>query len=220
MPQAPTFNASQKNNQPPYPNSAQNVQFPSYGETEEPKNTPTEVPAAPKVEAPQAASAPPTAPKATKNGQPEFDFAESNAKFSKEAIAKESSSVIPPKEEFYNKTSSFFDNISSTTKERFEGSDNNMTGYQRRGEERKLNMETFGQESLYNNNNNGNSNNNRGRGRGGRGRGGQYWGGNRGYGNRGGRGNYNNGYNQFQQGGYQQNSFNQGGNQQNFEDKQ
>lgn len=213
----PSFpsNASQSTHEPPYPHSTRNVQYPNFPVAEESK------------ELPEQSAAMPVPPTAAPAGQSieskqtqgsklaEFNFAESNAKFSKEALAQEvaggspsgSPSVIPPshsKDEFYNKNSSFFDNISSTTKERFEGSDNNMTGYQRRGEERKLNMETFGQDSVYNN---------RGRGRG-RGRN-NY----RGRDNYRGRGNYNNGqgFNQFQpNGGYQ--GYNQG--RQNFNDTQ
>ncbi|CAN6674715.1 protein Scd6p [Trichomonascus vanleenenianus] len=102
----------------------------------------------------------------------EFNFDESNAKFAKESSESHAA-------EFYNKKSSFFDNISSTARERIEGTNDAMTGYQRRGEERKLNMETFGQPAVHH----------RGRGRGGyRGRG------------RGGRGGHQNGRNQnFQQ---------------------
>ncbi|ANB14588.1 hypothetical protein AWJ20_2188 [Sugiyamaella lignohabitans] len=116
---------------------------------------------------------------------PEFNFDASNAKFSKEDITKEES-VIPkaPAEGFYDKKSSFFDNISSTTKEQIEGSSDNKTAYQRRGEERQLNMETFGQaESNHGNWRGGRGG--RGRGRGGhRGRGNGNW--------RGGRGGFNN----------------------------
>lgn len=113
--------------------------------------------------------------------QSEFDFAESNAKFTKDE------SVIPPNPDssdggnhdaFYNKTSSFFDNISSTAKERAEGDNDNMTPYERRGEERKLNMETFGQPAAH-----------RGRGRGRGGNRGHYYRG-RGGNNRG-RGGFN-----------------------------
>jgi len=131
-------------------------------------------------------SSAPTGPSNKSKAQlPEFNFAQNNAKFSKEEVAKEAaagekSSVIPEsdtQEGFYNKSSSFFDNISSSAKERFEGGDANMTRYERRGEERKLNLETFGQAGSDNRNN-------RGRGRGGRGRG---------RGGRGGRGGFNRG---------------------------
>ena len=75
----------------------------------------------------------------------------------------------------YNKTSSFFDNISSESKDRTEEGGNRLGGREFRSEERQKNLETFGQGSV--------DNNYRG-GRGGRGRG-------RGYGRgRGGRGGY------------------------------
>lgn len=101
--------------------------------------------------------------------QDEFDFAQSNAKFVKE---EQEGSVIPPAptDTFYNKTTSFFDNISSTAKERAEGDADSMTPYERRGEERKLNMETFGQPAAYHRGR-GRGRGGRGRGRGGRGRG-------------------------------------------------
>lgn len=101
--------------------------------------------------------------------QNEFDFAQSNAKFVKD---EQEGSVIPPAptDTFYNRTTSFFDNISSTAKERAEGDADNMTPYERRGEERKLNMETFGQPAAYHRGR-GRGRGGRGRGRGGRGRG-------------------------------------------------
>jgi len=86
----------------------------------------------------------------------EFDFEQANAKFSKELEQERELEHAG-----YNKSSSFFDNISSSTDER-----TNMRWH----EERNLNMDTFGEASLQ-----------RGRGRG-RGRGGR--------GNWRGRGNY------------------------------
>ncbi|MCJ1391467.1 hypothetical protein MMC18_004331 [Xylographa bjoerkii] len=75
----------------------------------------------------------------------------------------------------YNKSSSFFDNISSESKDRTQEGGNRLGGREFRSEERQKNLETFGQGSV--------DNGYRG-GRGGRGRG-------RGYGRgRGGRGGY------------------------------
>ncbi|KAI1619549.1 G2/M phase checkpoint control protein Sum2 [Exophiala viscosa] len=79
----------------------------------------------------------------------------------------------------YNRSTSFFDNISSEAKDREEGSGGN--GRQVRSEEFKKNVETFGQGNV--------DGGYRGRGRGGYGRGRQYGGTYRGgYGNRGGYG--------------------------------
>ncbi|MCJ1352618.1 MAG: hypothetical protein MMC33_002602 [Icmadophila ericetorum] len=80
----------------------------------------------------------------------------------------------------YNKTSSFFDNISSEIKDRTEESGNRLGGREFRNEERQKNLETFGQGSVDNGYRGG-----YGRGRG-RGRG--YSRGRGGYGPRGGRG--------------------------------
>ncbi|KUL86879.1 hypothetical protein ZTR_05343 [Talaromyces verruculosus] len=127
----------------------------------------------------------------------DFDFESANAKFNKQDLVKEAiatgSPIVEEEKEThkpeevpsspsaapsaYNKSSSFFDNISSEIRDREE---NTARPRERRGEEEKKNIETFGQGSVdgyrgY-----------RGRGRGrGYGRGGY----NRGYGNRG-RGNY------------------------------
>ncbi|KAF9930936.1 hypothetical protein FBU30_011045 [Linnemannia zychae] len=157
----------------------------------------------------------------------DFDFETSNAKFHKDELAKEVGKteeaevveeeevIIPQAEEFYDKSKSFFDNISCETKERMNKNDNQ--GYNRlsmperrakQSEERQLNLETFGQTSV-----------DQGRFRGGhrggyRGgyRGGQRGGGSGGYG----RGGYNNNnygmgyggrgghYNNNRNGGYQQ----------------
>ncbi|CAO3639507.1 unnamed protein product [Cunninghamella blakesleeana] len=100
--------------------------------------------------------------------QSDFDFESSNAKFSKNELLKElmggskeevetnntnteineETVIIPPSdEEFYDKNKSFFDNISCESKERQDQEANT----DRRGkfhEERRLNMETFGQASV------------------------------------------------------------------------
>ena len=104
----------------------------------------------------------------------EFDFEQANAKFSKELEQERELEHTG-----YNKSSSFFDNISSSTEER-----TNM----RWSEERNLNMDTFGEASLQRGGRGGRG----GRGRGGRGncrgRGGNY----RGRGNGNWRGGNNN----------------------------
>ncbi|KAG2235167.1 Scd6-like Sm domain-containing protein [Thamnidium elegans] len=137
----------------------------------------------------------------------EFDFEASNAKFDKSEIVKkdheeaddtEEEIEIPAPDEFYDKTSSFFDNISCESKERNEQRQLNEPRRSHFHEERKLNLETFGQatvdQSRY-------RNNYRGRG--------NYRGGNRGGNNNNGyyrnnrnNNNYNNGNNN---GGYRQN---------------
>ncbi|KAL7309815.1 hypothetical protein PS15m_010654 [Mucor circinelloides] len=96
----------------------------------------------------------------------EFDFEASNAKFDKsEVVKKEGEEVndeeaeeieIPQPDEFYDKTSSFFDNISCESKERNEQRQQNEPRRSHFHEERKLNLETFGQatvdQSRYRNN--------------------------------------------------------------------
>lgn len=125
----------------------------------------------------------------------DFDFESSNAKFNKQDLVKEAiagsplgetppmAEAIEEKPEVptsgYNKSTSFFDNISSESKDRAEAAGGRPGGREWRGEEQKKNLETFGQGSV--------DNGFRGRGRGrARGRG-------RGYSNnyrgRGGRGN-------------------------------
>ncbi len=137
----------------------------------------------------------------------DYDFESANAKFNKEDTMKEAiasgSPIAGPSEdgimngsadsmsngpkrkdslpmvatEAYNRSSSFFDNISSEAKDREEGVGQSM-GRGFRGEEIKKNFETFGQGSV--------DGGFRGRGRGGyRGRGRSY-GGQRGYGRGGG----------------------------------
>lgn len=125
----------------------------------------------------------------------DFDFASANAKFNKQEVVKEASSASPLAEApnggtstpeavadsspagppAYNKSASFFDNISSEAKDRLENNGQKPGGREWRGEEQRRNMETFGQGSV-----DGGYRGYRGRGRG---RGGRA----RGY--RGGRGN-------------------------------
>lgn len=88
----------------------------------------------------------------------------------KDIVATNSSAIV------YNKTSSFFDNISSEAKEREEAAGKRIGGREFRSEEQKKNFETFGQVSVDNGYRGGFRG--RGRGRGGRGS----------YGSRGGRG--------------------------------
>ncbi|CAG8598104.1 15543_t:CDS:2 [Dentiscutata erythropus] len=86
--------------------------------------------------------------------------------------------VIPPAESYYDKAKSFFDNISCETKERMEQQGPDGRGLsvaerrQKQSEERRLNLETFGQVSID---------------------GGRYRGGYRSRGYRGGRGGYRGG---------------------------
>lgn len=135
----------------------------------------------------------------------DYDFESANAKFNKQDLVKEaiaSGSPLAESEENapsetvdtvaegsassqaasniagYNKSSSFFDNISSEARDRDEAGASNPREW--RGEEEKRNLETFGQGSI-----DGYRSNFRGRGRGrgyGRGRGGWH---SRGYGGRG-----------------------------------
>lgn len=124
----------------------------------------------------------------------DFDFAQSNAKFNKEDVVKEAIAGSPANEApavpviegseplegaipvAYNKSKSFFDNISSEARERAENNGQKPGGREWRGEEQRRNMETFGQGSV-----DGGYRNYRGRG----GRGGR--------GNRGSRGGYSRG---------------------------
>jgi protein LSM14 len=118
----------------------------------------------------------------------DFDFASANAKFNKHDVIKEAIAGSPlgegpggeatspeaaadapaPVEPAYNKSKSFFDNISSEMKDR-ENAAQKPGGAQWRGEETRKNIQTFGQGSVdggYRGYRGG-----RGRGRGGRGRG-------------------------------------------------
>jgi len=121
--------------------------------------------------------------------QTDFDFESSNAKFNKQDLVKEAiagspldenqpSAVSPAEPDTsapgYNKTKSFFDDISSESKDRSEGSSGRPGGREWRGEEQKKNVETFGQGSVDNGGYRGGFRG-RGRGRGGfRGRAGGY----------------------------------------------
>ncbi|OIW27162.1 hypothetical protein CONLIGDRAFT_633494 [Coniochaeta ligniaria NRRL 30616] len=123
----------------------------------------------------------------------DFDFASSNAKFNKEEVVKEAIATGSPLGESvpdggdsapeailettpgsgappaYNKSRSFFDNISSEAKDRAESNGQKPGGREWRGEEQRKNMETFGQGSVDGGFRGGYRG--RGRGRGGRGRG-------------------------------------------------
>ncbi|KAI9799535.1 MAG: hypothetical protein M1825_004461 [Sarcosagium campestre] len=141
----------------------------------------------------------------------DFDFESANAKFNKQDLVKEaiatgspsaeapstngnaiaasqqhqadeSSTFTIPAATTYNKTASFFDNISSESKDREDASAPRPGGREWRGEEQKRNVETFGEGSVDSNYRGGGRG--RGRGRGFRGRGGPRGGG----GFRGGRG--------------------------------
>ncbi|KAL5342354.1 Scd6-like Sm domain-containing protein [Aspergillus crustosus] len=126
----------------------------------------------------------------------DYDFETANAKFNKQDLVKEAIATGSPVEEVespaqptttadlpattqtanvYNRTTSFFDNISSESRDREENSGGRPVGREWRGEEEKRNIETFGQGSV-----DGYRSSYRGRGRG------------RGYGR--GRGSYNRGY--------------------------
>ncbi len=121
----------------------------------------------------------------------------SNAKFVKEDIVKEATVGSPLNETpngtvdevkevpagatgepAYNKSKSFFDNISSEARERNENGGQKPSGREWRGEEQKKNMETFGQGSVdgggyrYRGRNRGSRGGFRGRGYGRGGRGG------------------------------------------------
>lgn len=134
----------------------------------------------------------------------DYDFETANARFNKQDFLREAGAPeaenVPQEGEpqqpepdtnggssvfSYNKTSSFFDNISSEARDREEGTGARAVGREWRGEEEKRNIETFGQGSV-----DGYRGRGRGRGRGyGRGRGGYGRGYSRGRGGfRGGRG--------------------------------
>lgn len=96
----------------------------------------------------------------------DYDFATANAKFNKEDVVKERIAGSPIAEspqdlegevekavsgepkEAYNKTKSFFDNISSEAKDRKDNNGQKPGGREWRGEEQRRNMETFGQGSV------------------------------------------------------------------------
>ncbi len=124
----------------------------------------------------------------------DYDFESANAKFNKEDLIKEAIASGSPVAEIaeedangtapevlkrkdsislstgnaYNKSTSFFDNISSEAKDREDLHDAKNTGRQMRGQEFQRNVETFGQGNV--------DGGYRGRGRGGFGRGRQYGG--------------------------------------------
>ena len=116
----------------------------------------------------------------------DFDFESSNAKFNKQDLVKEAIAGSPLGEKpsvsspsavevpalGYNKTKSFFDDISSESKERAEGGGARPGGREWRGEEQKKNVETFGQGSVDNGYRGGFRGRSRGRGYRGRGYGG------------------------------------------------
>ncbi|KAI9813903.1 MAG: hypothetical protein M1832_006050 [Thelocarpon impressellum] len=132
----------------------------------------------------------------------DYDFESANAKFNKQDLVKEviatgSPSTTPTEQSTtngvseasvdgaakdhdiiipaatYNKAASFFDNISSETKDRNEANGHRPGGREWRGEEVKRNLETFGQGSVDNGYRGGFRGRGRGRGSGNRGRGGQ-----------------------------------------------
>ena len=124
----------------------------------------------------------------------DYDFASANAKFNKEDVKKAATvggsdaaspvvgangdstpdeTVIIPAGPGYNKSSSFFDDISSESKDRQDPSSQRMGGREFRNEERTKNLDTFGQGSVDNGYRGGFRGRGRGRGfrGGGRGRG-------------------------------------------------
>ncbi|KAJ5620075.1 hypothetical protein N7510_004059 [Penicillium lagena] len=131
--------------------------------------------------------------------QSDYDFETANAKFNKQDLVKEAiatgspaaeaeAHAPPPGEDHvddtngthgaYNRTTSFFDNISSEARDREDNVTNRFGGREWRAEEEKRNMDTFGQGSV-----DGYRGRGRGRGRGyGRGRGGYGRGYSQGYG--------------------------------------
>ncbi|OAQ99592.1 hypothetical protein LLEC1_03475 [Akanthomyces lecanii] len=138
------------------------------------------------------AGRPPTAPRGRGRGgrvtaatvkvevpNSDFDFAEANKKFNKDEIKQPGDEAEGAEVEeadgsdataaVYNKSTSFFDNISSEAKDRASNGQK-PGGREWRGEEQRKNMETFGQGSVDGGYRNYRG---RGRGRGGRGRGGR-----------------------------------------------
>lgn len=141
----------------------------------------------------------------------DYDFETANAKFNKQDLVKEAiatgspvaeaeahgangetevdgdaaahGTTAPSTHNTYNRTASFFDNISSEARDREENAAHRAGGREWRGEEEKRNIETFGQGSVDGYRGRGRGRGYRGRGRG-RGRGYGY--GRGGYGGRGG----------------------------------
>ncbi|KAI8137230.1 Scd6-like Sm domain-containing protein [Fennellomyces sp. T-0311] len=109
----------------------------------------------------------------------DFDFASSNAKFDKEQVlrslfieedtkADEDEVVIPEADTYYDKSKSFFDDISCDVKERVSLKKSGGENYRKKHlQEQKLNLETFGEMSVETTGRNMRG----GRGRGGKGRG-------------------------------------------------
>ncbi|KAJ9618506.1 hypothetical protein H2203_009103 [Taxawa tesnikishii (nom. ined.)] len=124
--------------------------------------------------------------------QADFDFESANAKFNKQDLVKEAiatgspldgatngasaahDDVVIPKAATYNKSTSFFDNISSELKDRQAAQDagQRLGGNEFRSVERRKNLETFGQSNVDTGFRGGYRGRGRGRGFGGRGRGG------------------------------------------------
>lgn len=96
----------------------------------------------------------------------DYDFESANAKFNKEDIKKEVAqaqtsgttesaapsaaqlaAALAASDKFYDKGKSFFDNISCENKDRSMGPEANPNSW-KRNEERRLNIETFGQASV------------------------------------------------------------------------
>ncbi|KAF7714088.1 Uncharacterized protein PECH_001969 [Penicillium ucsense] len=122
----------------------------------------------------------------------DYDFATANAKFNKQDLIKEAIATGSPTAEveshdlahqpeaetngataasthsLYNRSTSFFDNISSEARDREENT-TRVGGREWRGEEEKRNIETFGQGSVDGYRGRGRGRGGRGRGRGGRG---------------------------------------------------
>lgn len=104
----------------------------------------------------------------------DYDFATANARFNKQDVLKEAANsdspaagtpepsnsesatgegltqetVVIPAAPVYNKTTSFFDNISSESKDREDAATKRLGGREFRSEETKKNLETFGQGSV------------------------------------------------------------------------
>jgi len=92
-----------------------------------------------------ATGSPLTTPDAADTNNPTNGAAHNGDSFKTQEKAAEDI-VIPPAQQAYDKKSSFFDNISSELKDR----DDSKRGMEFRSEERKKNMETFGQGSVDN----------------------------------------------------------------------
>ncbi|KAH0538385.1 hypothetical protein FGG08_005034 [Glutinoglossum americanum] len=118
------------------------------------------------------------------NGSTDLPATNGSSSTSADGTSKDAEKVVIPAAT-YNKSTSFFDNISSDTKDRDDPNGKRPGGREWRGEEEKKNLETFGQGSV-DNGYRGGFRRGRGRGWGGRGRGGYA---------RGGRGSYRGGRN-------------------------